>query len=497
MATSVDAKLLKQTKFPAEFTKKVDMQKVNVEVMKKWIAGKISEILGNEDDVVIELCFNLLEGARFPDIKVLQIQLTGFLDKDTARFCKELWSLCLSAQSNAQGVPKELLEAKKLELIQEKVREDPEHSQLRTDLPSRSMPRKLLRRPPNVKSRKGYVTVTSTVSGNVREASEAVDVAEVVAEGRRTTIEGLPDIPVPHHLDAGSLRRETAIVVHLLGEKLTLTYLAVVEDVEEMIEEDAHHLLDALSRPLDHDQSAPCGDADTLRADHQHLYVEEQVMEEVEGLLIVVMTAEITGDKADQGDHFPITLTKMINLVRVLIMAKGGDIMVTGTVAQVTAAVESVLTGVYALIQVAAEALLGGGVRVSIDTEIEIGRGIAQSNDMLLQEEDGGTHHLSLLLWTSGVKRPTLLAMKRVEKHRSSIDLHRHQGLGEAKRWVVIHRVPEKKYCLTFIYLLTLLEPARSSTLTTTELRERLLREKVLALRKSGTGASEQAVNVT
>jgi len=56
-----------------------------------------------------------------PDIKKLQIQLTGFLDKDTPRFCKELWNLCLSAQTSPQGVPKELLEAKKLELIQEKV----------------------------------------------------------------------------------------------------------------------------------------------------------------------------------------------------------------------------------------------------------------------------------------------------------------------------------------------------------------------------------------
>jgi hypothetical protein len=52
----------------------------------------------------------------------MQIQLTGFLDKDTAPFCKELWNLCLSAQASPQGVPKELLEAKKLELIQEKVR---------------------------------------------------------------------------------------------------------------------------------------------------------------------------------------------------------------------------------------------------------------------------------------------------------------------------------------------------------------------------------------
>jgi serine/arginine repetitive matrix protein 1 len=32
---SVDAKLLRQTKFPTEFNQKVDMTKVNVEVMKK------------------------------------------------------------------------------------------------------------------------------------------------------------------------------------------------------------------------------------------------------------------------------------------------------------------------------------------------------------------------------------------------------------------------------------------------------------------------------
>ncbi|EEA19128.1 PWI domain mRNA processing protein, putative [Talaromyces marneffei ATCC 18224] len=120
MASNVDAKLLKQTKFPPEFSKKVDMTKVNIEVMKKWIAGKLSELLGDEDDVIIELCFGLLESSRYPNIKALQIQLTGFLDKDTPKFCQELWNLCLSAQSSPQGVPKELLEAKKLELKQEK-----------------------------------------------------------------------------------------------------------------------------------------------------------------------------------------------------------------------------------------------------------------------------------------------------------------------------------------------------------------------------------------
>jgi hypothetical protein len=40
MATSVDAKLLKSTKFPPEFNQKVDMQKVRTEVVKKYASFK-------------------------------------------------------------------------------------------------------------------------------------------------------------------------------------------------------------------------------------------------------------------------------------------------------------------------------------------------------------------------------------------------------------------------------------------------------------------------
>lgn len=36
MAMAVDAKLLRTTKFPPQFNQKVDMQKVNVDVMKKY-----------------------------------------------------------------------------------------------------------------------------------------------------------------------------------------------------------------------------------------------------------------------------------------------------------------------------------------------------------------------------------------------------------------------------------------------------------------------------
>jgi serine/arginine repetitive matrix protein 1 len=65
MALSIDQKRLKATKFPPEFDKKVDIEKVNIDLMKKWIANKITTILGDEDDIVVETCFNLIEQNQF------------------------------------------------------------------------------------------------------------------------------------------------------------------------------------------------------------------------------------------------------------------------------------------------------------------------------------------------------------------------------------------------------------------------------------------------
>lgn len=138
MAMTVDQKRLRATKFPPEFDTKVDTEKVNIDLMKKWIASKITDLLGIEDDVVVEMVFNLLEQNRFvclhlpigvapadtlgqPKIKEIQIQLDGFLGEKCAPFCKELWNLMISAQNSTAGVPKELLEAKKLELKAEQV----------------------------------------------------------------------------------------------------------------------------------------------------------------------------------------------------------------------------------------------------------------------------------------------------------------------------------------------------------------------------------------
>ncbi|USW54321.1 Putative PWI domain-containing protein [Septoria linicola] len=124
LKTGADARAMRNTKFDPEFSKKVDMTKVNLPVIKKWVSDEIARILNSDDDVVTEMLFTLLEAGKYPNIKQIQTDISGFLDKDAAPFCRQLWKLLLSAQADPKGIPQELLEAKKFELIQERIAED-------------------------------------------------------------------------------------------------------------------------------------------------------------------------------------------------------------------------------------------------------------------------------------------------------------------------------------------------------------------------------------
>ncbi|KAG5339757.1 hypothetical protein C0989_003655 [Termitomyces sp. Mn162] len=113
-----ELKLLKTMKFPPEFEKKVDMRKVNIAVIRPWIAKKIVELVGFEDEVVVEYAMGLLEDESqpTPDPKKMQINLTGFLTKDTPVFMTALWKLLLEAQDDVAGVPRTFVEEKKAEM---------------------------------------------------------------------------------------------------------------------------------------------------------------------------------------------------------------------------------------------------------------------------------------------------------------------------------------------------------------------------------------------
>lgn len=117
------AKLMKSQKFAPELENLVDMTKVKMDVMRPWIAHRVTELLGFEDEVLINFIYGLLE-EKVVNGKEIQISLTGFMEKNTGKFMKELWTHLLSAQKNASGVPQEFLDAKVEEARKKKVETD-------------------------------------------------------------------------------------------------------------------------------------------------------------------------------------------------------------------------------------------------------------------------------------------------------------------------------------------------------------------------------------
>jgi len=109
-----EEKLLKTLQFPASFGRKVDMTRVNTDVIKQWVARKLAA-LGVEDDITVGYIFNVLQ-ERDVNPKRIQVQLTPMLDVDCAPFMAELWDLLLAAQASPDGIPPALVAQKKVRL---------------------------------------------------------------------------------------------------------------------------------------------------------------------------------------------------------------------------------------------------------------------------------------------------------------------------------------------------------------------------------------------
>jgi len=139
-----EKKLLQSSKFPPEYSTKVDMKNVKLEVIKPWITQKLNELLGFEDEVLIGYVFSLLEEIQNPDPKQLQINISGFLEKDASAFVLEMWKLLISAQNN-HGIPPEILEKKKDEIKRKKA----EHDRIQAELQKKKEIQERIKKIPN------------------------------------------------------------------------------------------------------------------------------------------------------------------------------------------------------------------------------------------------------------------------------------------------------------------------------------------------------------
>eukprot|EP01036_Dinobryon_divergens_P031019 gene31019-40354_t len=108
--------MTKAGKFAAILDSKVNLKKVNLDVISKWVHEKIIELLGFEDDILINLVNNMLQGGELEG-KKLQLDVTGFLGKQTGAFVEELWAFLVDAQNQPNGIPSAFIQKKKQEII--------------------------------------------------------------------------------------------------------------------------------------------------------------------------------------------------------------------------------------------------------------------------------------------------------------------------------------------------------------------------------------------
>ncbi|KAJ2880496.1 Serine/arginine repetitive matrix protein 1 [Coemansia aciculifera] len=168
-------KLISQTTFSSVLKKRVDMSKVNMEVIKPWISRKINELLGIEDEVLFEYIVNLLQESNTPDGKAMQVNLTGFLESKTVEFMQSLWTLLLEAQKGLGGVPESLIRGKVEEVRQQRVEQERIRDRIRTaDERVREEPRDRKTRS-GKKSRWDAPALTASVAESTTESRDRGD----------------------------------------------------------------------------------------------------------------------------------------------------------------------------------------------------------------------------------------------------------------------------------------------------------------------------------
>ncbi|CAA9987957.1 pre-mRNA splicing factor, putative [Plasmodium knowlesi strain H] len=125
-----EKKLIEKMAWPEIYNQKIDLTKINIDVVGKWIHKRLIEILGFEDDILYEYCVSQLrldqegiedESDNFLNSKRLKINLTGFIgNKKSEIFVQELLELLISNEQNEGKVVVDEMETKRIEMEQVK-----------------------------------------------------------------------------------------------------------------------------------------------------------------------------------------------------------------------------------------------------------------------------------------------------------------------------------------------------------------------------------------
>ena len=78
----------------------------------RWVPSRVIELQGYEDEVVMSYVEEMLKGTDICP-RILQKNLTGFLNENAPKLAAEIWDLMLEAQTQPDGVPVSLKQAER------------------------------------------------------------------------------------------------------------------------------------------------------------------------------------------------------------------------------------------------------------------------------------------------------------------------------------------------------------------------------------------------
>jgi len=94
------------------YKKKIDMEKLNRYVIRKWMKEEFEKALGTDDDIVFDnlmLMFEEPKNSKTPNGKEIQNFLEGFMEDNARKFLKTIWKSLLNAQQTSNGIPSTML----------------------------------------------------------------------------------------------------------------------------------------------------------------------------------------------------------------------------------------------------------------------------------------------------------------------------------------------------------------------------------------------------
>ena len=102
--------MIEKSTWPDKYDIKIDLSKVDLELVRVWVEKKVNTLMGVEDDITSGTIISHIEESLEKEEKLyakhLHVAVSGLLQDKTLVFMSELWDILEEAQRSSRGIVK-------------------------------------------------------------------------------------------------------------------------------------------------------------------------------------------------------------------------------------------------------------------------------------------------------------------------------------------------------------------------------------------------------